>query len=87
VATHVPLSAVFDPAIWTAGVLVGIALRGPSTYLTFRAIRMVGSENYLMGVAVMPAITLFCESHFISFARLCFRQRQFSEWFFCRSCQ
>ena len=62
VATHVPLSAVFDPAIWTAGVLVGIALRGPSTYLTFRAIRMVGSENYLMGVAVMPAITLLCES-------------------------
>jgi len=62
VAAHVPLSAVFDPAIWIAGIVVGVALRGPSTYFTFRAIRMVGSENYLMGVAVMPAITLFAES-------------------------
>lgn len=62
VAAHVPLSAVSDPAIWIAGAIVGVLLRGPSTYLTFRAIRMVGSENYLMGVAVMPVITLLAES-------------------------
>lgn len=62
VAAHVPLEAVSDPAIWVAGILVGVLLRGPSTYATFRAIRMVGSENYLMGVAMMPALNLFGES-------------------------
>ena len=58
VAAHVPVAAVVDPAVWGAGIVVGILLRGPSTYATFRAIRLVGSENYLMGVAFMPALTL-----------------------------
>lgn len=62
VAAHVPLEAVTDPATWVAGVVVGVLLRGPSTYATFRAIRMVGSENYLMGVALLPAFNLFGES-------------------------
>lgn len=62
VAVHVPLAAVADPAVWIAGILVGVLLRGPSTYFTFRAIRMVGSENYLMGVALMPALNLAGES-------------------------
>ena len=58
IAAAIPASAVADPATWIAGALVGILLRGPSTYATFRAIRLVGSENYLMGVAFMPALTL-----------------------------
>jgi hypothetical protein len=62
VAAHVPVSAVFDPALWIAGLLLGVLLRGPSTYFTFRAIRMVGSENYLMGVAMMPALMLLGEA-------------------------
>lgn len=62
VAAHVPMSAVFDPTVWIAGIVVGVALRGPSTYFTFRAIRMVGSENYLVGVSVMPVIALIAES-------------------------
>lgn len=62
VASHVPLQALSDPWVWVAGVLVGVLLRGPSTYFTFRAIRMVGSENYLMGVALMPALNLLGES-------------------------
>ena len=57
-AAHVPVAAVVDPAVWGAGIVVGILLRGPSTYATFRAIRLVGSENYLMGVAFMPALSL-----------------------------
>lgn len=62
VAVHVPLAAVAEPAVWIAGVLVGVLLRGPSTYFTFRAIRMVGSENYLMGVALMPVLNLAGET-------------------------
>lgn len=62
IALHVPPAAIFDPAVWVAGILVGVLLRGPSTYLTFRAIRMVGSENYLMGVAIMPVLMLVGES-------------------------
>ncbi|EDP62245.1 hypothetical protein BAL199_19528 [alpha proteobacterium BAL199] len=62
VAEHVPFDAVTHPAIWIAGILVGVILRGPSTYATFRAIRMVGSENYLMGVALMPVMNLIGES-------------------------
>lgn len=62
VAAHVPVEAVFDPLVWISGILIGVVLRGPSTYATFRAIRMVGSENYLMGVAIMPGLNLAGET-------------------------
>ena len=62
IAAAIPASAVADPATWIAGALVGILLRGPSTYFTFRAIRMVGAENYLMGAALMPVLNLAGES-------------------------
>lgn len=62
VAAAVPIEAATDPALWIAGLLIGALLRGPSTYATFRAIRMVGSENYLMGTALLPAFNLAAES-------------------------
>ncbi|GHD63428.1 hypothetical protein GCM10017083_53670 [Thalassobaculum fulvum] len=70
VAAHVPLEAAADPRVWIAGVLVGVLVRGPSTYFTFRAIRLVGSENYLMGVALMPALNLSGEFLAASFGLL-----------------
>jgi drug/metabolite transporter (DMT)-like permease len=61
VAAQIPLAAVTDPTVWLAGLALGVALRGPSTYATFRAIRLVGSENYLMGAALLPVLNLATE--------------------------
>lgn len=54
IATPLSLATLSDPALWIAGILVGICLRGPAMYLTFYAARLVGTENYLLATVLLP---------------------------------
>lgn len=55
-------AALANPTLWIAGILVGISLRGPSTYLTFRAVQLAGTQNYLAAVLLLPLLGLAFEA-------------------------
>ena len=50
------LDGLASPPLWLAGLAVGVALRGPSMYLTFWSINAVGTHNYLAAVAFLPLV-------------------------------
>lgn len=50
------LDGLTSPSLWLAGLVVGVALRGPSMYLTFWSINAVGTHNYLAAVAFLPLV-------------------------------
>ena len=59
--------AALAPTAWswpllTAGVLAGIGLRAPALVLSFWSIRLIGGQNYLAAVAVMPLLGLGLEA-------------------------
>ncbi|MEM8857267.1 MAG: hypothetical protein AAGD96_03045 [Chloroflexota bacterium] len=42
--------------LWIAGLLVGIVLRGPAMHVSLQAIRLVGTEIYILAAALLPFI-------------------------------
>lgn len=58
------LAAAVDasPAMWIAGVAVGVALRGPAMYTSLNAVRLVGADVYLMVAASLAFIGLLLET-------------------------
>lgn len=52
----------FDPYLWICAGLVGALLRGPSLFLSLKAIHRVRTENYIAGMAALPFMSLALES-------------------------
>ncbi len=59
-----PLGDTVDtsPAMWIAGIVVGVTLRGPAMYTALNATRLVGAEVYLMVAASLAFIGLVLET-------------------------
>ena len=51
-----------DARLWVSAVLVGIVLRGPTLFLSLKAIRHVGTENYVAAMTAVPFMTLAFEA-------------------------
>lgn len=51
-----------DPYLWASAGLVGVLLRGPSVFLSLKAIHRVRTENYIAGVAALPFMSLALEA-------------------------
>lgn len=47
-------SGAFDGVLLLCGVVVGICLRAPAMLLSFASIRLVGAQNYMLAIALMP---------------------------------
>ncbi len=45
---------ILDTRLWIASVLIGVILRGPTLFLSLKAIHLVGTENYIVGMAILP---------------------------------
>ena len=50
-----------DLRLWVSAVLVGILLRGPSLYLSLKAIHRVRTENYIAAMAALALLSLAFE--------------------------
>ena len=50
-----------DLRLWVSAVLVGIVLRGPSLYLSLKAIHRVRTENYIAAMAALAFLSLAFE--------------------------
>lgn len=46
-----------DARPWVSAVVVGILLRGPSLYLSLKAIHRVRTENYIAAMAALPFLS------------------------------
>lgn len=51
-----------DSDLWISAGLVGVLLRGPSQFLSLKAIHRVRTENYIAGVAALPFMSLALEA-------------------------
>lgn len=60
-AATLDLADLADPALWLAGIGVGVVFRGPATYLTFRAVQLAGTQNYTLAVITLPLFGLGLE--------------------------
>ncbi|WP_282606091.1 hypothetical protein [Pelagibius sp. Alg239-R121] len=45
---------IWDWRLWLAGAAVGVTLRAPSMLLSFWSIRLVGGQNYMAAVSLLP---------------------------------
>lgn len=45
---------ILDLSLWISAVLIGVVLRGPALFLSLKAIHLVGTENYIIGMAILP---------------------------------
>jgi hypothetical protein len=52
---------IWDWRLLAAGAAVGVALRAPSMVLSFWSIRLVGAQNYMAAVSVLPLIGMALE--------------------------
>lgn len=55
------LDLYFSPSLWISGLIVGIVLRGPAMHSSLQAIRLAGTEVYLMATASLPFFGLIFE--------------------------
>lgn len=47
-----------DPMLWAWGVGVGLVFRGPGQWFTFYALRVAGTQGYLIALTLMPLFTI-----------------------------
>ena len=47
-----------DPALWAWGIGVGLVFRGPGQWATFYALRVAGTQGYLIALTRMPPFTI-----------------------------
>ena len=52
------LRAFGDPALWAWGVGMGLLFRGPGQWLGFHALRLAGTQGYLIALTLMPLFTI-----------------------------
>lgn len=50
-----------DPMLWAWGVGVGLVFRGPGQWFTFYALRVAGTQGYLIALTLMPLFTIAFE--------------------------
>lgn len=55
-------SLALDARLWVAAVLVGFVLRGPTMFLFLKAVRRVGTENYVAAMVAIPVLSLAFEA-------------------------
>ena len=55
-------SLALDARLWVAAVLVGVVLRGPTMFLFLKAVRRVGTENYIAAMVAIPVLSLAFEA-------------------------
>ena len=53
---------VVDTRLWAWAALVGVLLRGPSLFLSLKAIHQVRTENYIAAMAALPFLSLALEA-------------------------
>lgn len=56
-----------DWRLWLAAILVGIIGRGPSIYLSLRAIALTGAMTYVSAAATLPVVAFALEALFVAF--------------------
>lgn len=60
--THSPwdssLRAFGDPMLWAWGVFMGLVFRGPGQWFGFYALRVAGTQSYLIALTLMPLFTI-----------------------------
>ncbi len=47
-----------DPMLWAWGIGVGLVFRGPGQWFTFYALRVAGTQGYLIALTLMPLFTI-----------------------------
>lgn len=52
---------VWSPTLLIAGLAVGVLLRGPSMFLAFWSVKLVGAQNYLAAAALLPLFGMALE--------------------------
>ncbi len=50
-----------DPMLWAWGIGVGLVFRGPGQWFSFYALRVAGTQGYLIALTLMPIFTIAFE--------------------------